>query len=247
MRLAVAVVLISMTNPLSAAEPKTAIEFAQKAFRSGASPLMRWGIKSAPVEGDGPIRTWRAHYCVADSERAAFNELPLKMAVYCQQGGGTMVELGRCEVQSGQGPATWFTATMGNAAGCGPYNDATEMVVHEVNHDALSSTDAQVAWMTLGIKSTQERSFRQASAQRQTLVAEAERLRRDETALKTKGTQVCKAQSGGEFLGFVEDVSGNRIKVLVSAFYYGDVRNGRRSPKFAQEYIWSDVSEWRLC
>lgn len=245
--LPIVVLWTAMVSVIAAAEPRTAIEFAQKAFRSGASPLLRWGIKSAPIEERGPIKTWRAHYCVADSEQTAFNELPLKMAMYCKKGGGEMVDVGRCEMGSANGPAIWFTATMGNAGGCGPFSDATEMVVHEVNPAALGTAEAEVAWMGLGIKSAHERAFRQASAQRQAVVAEEERLRRDASDLKTKGTQICKAQSGGEFLGFVEEVSGNKIKVLVSAFYYGDVRNGRRSPQFTQQYIWSDFFEWHLC
>lgn len=249
---------------LGAEEVPPAIAFAKKSFKTAQSPLMRWGVKGDKVEGQGPMFKWSASTCPTASDAPRFEGLPAALGEYCHRNGGKMeMPEGRCWQPTVGGEATWFVFKFERLPPCGGNVSlsgagkapAYQLQVYELHPSAVGTSGSDLEWASVGIKTDQQvRSERNRTRQAMASVAtlkeqqEKERIAVELTRLKTKGTQVCKKQGEGTFLGFVEDVSGDRIKVLVTAHFWGDLRTGMRDNNYrGQEYIWSDAIEWRLC
>lgn len=263
-----AIAATSLPVPVDSAEPEAppAIKFARKSFKSAESPLMRWSIKGDKVEGAGPLYRWSANTCPMASDESRFRVLPDALADYCRRNGGQMdlkglahVMEGRCWQTANGREATWFAFSLTiNHCVASEVSTSTRytLAVAELNPAAVGTPGSDMAWAEAGLKTDQqvlsERS-RNATAIANTEAflqqQEQARVAAEAPRLKTKGTQVCKRlpDNGGTFLGYVEDASGDRIKVLVTQHYWGEPGVMRDTSYRGQEYVWSNLSEWYLC
>lgn len=262
-RLLLAIPLLALASGAHSNDVDTspAIRFAQKSFKSAQSPLMRWGIKGDKVEGTGPLRRWSASTCPTASDAPRFEDLPSVLADYCKHNNGRMAE-DRCwQTESGR-EATWFAFRFERLPPCGGNISISgagkaptyQLLVAELHPSAVGTPGSDLEWMQAGFKSDQQvlserRRAVTAAAHTQAFLQqqEQERVAAEAPRLKTKGTQVCKRQNSGTYLGFVEDASGDRIKVLITAHYWGEPGTQRDNNYRGQEYTWSDISEWYPC
>lgn len=255
--LIVALILTLVPLSATASETQTAIEFAQTHFRAAKNPVYGLFRRKKPlIERHGAVTVLKMQSCVAPSESMAFRDLPSRLTQFCQESGGTdlLDQSGRnlCELESNDGPGLWFSAQLNQLGSCGPAGvssaQSLELVLYELDIDQVGTVSADVDWMSLGFKPARARAFKQRSEAAAKQATEQFRVENQEPAIKTKGSQVCQPKkAGGEFVGFVEDVSGNRIKVLVAAYYYDSLKIGTRDTSFTQQYVWSNFEEWRLC
>lgn len=189
------------------------------------------------------------------------DDLSAELDRFCTRNGGS-IERQRCWRSAGTEQAIWFSYTwefpLIERRDSLP---SVRFVVYELDPSRLGEPGADEEWTRVGLNSAAElRAKREqaaaAAAAERAAKAEAEhariateqaRLAVEAPQKKIKGTQVCKRQDNGTFLGYVEDASGDRIKVLVTAHFWGEPGVMRDTNYRGQEYVWSDVSEWRLC
>jgi hypothetical protein len=259
-----AALFLTSAAAIAADSAGPAIGFARRTFRSAQSPLMRWAVDGDEIEGTAPLLKWSASTCPTSSDAPRFEAIPEALENYCHKNGGRMDRReGRCWQVESDKEATWFAFRFERQPPCGGNVSLSGagkspryfLEVVELHPSAVGTPGTDLKWPTFGVKTDQQakselnrEAHALASVEAVYRQQEAERLAGESAQLKTKGTQVCKPQGQGTFLGFVEDVSGERIKVLVTAHFWGDPKSGQRDPSFVrQEYTWSDVTEWRLC
>lgn len=68
----------------------------------------------------------------------------------------------------------------------------------------------------------------------------------DRPLLQTKGTKVCKDESNLRRVGFIEDFTDNKIKILTHSIYYRSNPDMKPSG-FRQEVIWDYYENWTVC
>lgn len=251
--LLLAAFLATLPLPANPAEPEPppAIRFARKSFKSAESPLMRWSIKGDKVEGTAPLFRWSASTCPMSGDAPRFEDLPGLLADYCKRNGGRMVDQRCWQTENGR-EATWFAFKVEKGP-CGGHI-AYGLSVAELHPSAVGTASFDMEWAQAGFKPDQQvlserKRAASATANTATFLHQQEQARITAEApwLKTKGTQVCRHQNNGTFLGYVEDAAGDRIKVLVTQHFWGKPGEMRDNNYRGQEYIWSDLSEWRLC
>lgn len=94
-----------------------------------------------------------------------------------------------------------------------------------------------------------DRSLTLAHEIRDAFAREHERLRekeRQHVALRTRGTRICKDLDNNRYIGFVDDVSGDRIRILVN-FAVNRYAPTLAVGNFQPQVLWDDPDTWWPC
>lgn len=189
------------------------------------------------------------------------DDLSAELDGFCTRNGGS-VGRQRCWRSMGAEQAIWFSYTW--EFPLIEHRDSVpsvRFVVYELDPSRLGEPGADEEWTRVGLNSAGElRAKREqvvaaiaaeraakAEAEQARIATEQARLVAEAPRKKIKGTQVCKRQDNGTFLGYIEESSGDRIKVLVTEHFWGEPGVKHDTNYRGQEYVWSDLSEWRLC
>lgn len=261
--LLLAVTAMALASVAASADSGTtpAIDFVRGVYQRVATKTTNLPPDGKTVTGQ--MSSWSAtssHRKIKVLNRIV-DDLSAELDRFCTRNGGS-IERQRCWRSAGTEQAIWFSYTwefpLIERRDSLP---SVRFVVYELDPSRLGEPGADEEWTRVGLNSAAElRAKREqaaaAAAAERAAKAEAEhariateqaRLAVEAPQKKIKGTQVCKRQDNGTFLGYVEDASGDRIKVLVTAHFWGEPGVMRDTNYRGQEYVWSGVSEWRLC
>lgn len=264
-----------MLSPLIAApaerDATSAVGLAQSVYVSAESARVRVNTDGDALEESGPMRVWSGSLSCRKTELLAkfMVELNDRLVAFCASHGGRM-NGNRCWRNKEGVTASWFAHTW-KPLECNGSSQTIQYLVYEIDPVRHADPGADAEWARVGQETDQQiraqrdkvvanaAAARAAKAEEERARAAAERawIASEAPRKKIKGTQICKQDTHNPFLdeknqvvfrGYVEEVSGDRIKVLVTGRYWGAPGSGNRDPNYrGQEYTWSNVDEWYLC
>jgi hypothetical protein len=194
----------------------------------------------------GTYRTKSQNFCPTSAE--SLNRVTKSFAELCAAKAGRYD--GRFCAQPGNPDKVVFLTALERAGNC------MRLTVSEPNGDATAPQ--WVALTTeLGYKTTAQRqqeaeaaAASRAAFQRIVASAKAEqervRLETELPMMKKRGAKVCTANAGNTFVGFVEDWSDEKLKILIVEAFRTNVPSMKLNLG-ASNVTWASPEEWRLC
>lgn len=233
----------------------SAIEKAYTELRSAANPISRLTrrIKASSIQ-NGPLMSWHHSVCMVSEEIGRHDSIRYRMEQFCQNKGGEVIESAvrgwqQCEVERSGDKFVWYAFAARRDGVCSP-SGLTEFLlhVHEAPQDSLTDPEVQEKWRAMRVSTSTELASLRETERREEAARQLARVERERDQLARKGVRVCQPVSRTRFLqGFVEDVEGGRIKVLVVGHSYSKESAVVDEDRFQQRHTWANMVEWELC
>jgi len=223
-------------------EDKSAIEFSERLVKGMVNKLDKLvtplGAKKTVTEN---YRSYHnSFFPIAGGEQGVLASL----SSYCFKAGGSFRQ-GACE--NDQGDLLFYAKVeyTGTYAG----NRETTMTVIE---PVQSNTPGFMAKAReLGYRTAEEEYARRQKQGQEALARYEEELRqKDQNAQAIldsgRGTRICRVDGPYVYIGYVDDISGNNIKILVQNMYLESAPNIRPGG-FKSHVVWGAARDWAPC
>ena len=245
---AAALAACTTSRPLpDAAHADSLIDYLQ-ALRRETSTLLDTVVAATttPTQETAEYRAWSDHWCPRHTEVHSTEDVIRKVSLVCSQRGGTYVEP-YC-MQAGTPERVLFFARFRHGIDlCQGVAATVAVEVVEPKSGMTQSAPYLNRLRGYGYRSGGDQAG-DALAALNAQEAERARLARELPRLRTRGTRVCRQQDDTLFAGFVEDVSGPKIRITVNdAYYTAGLAKGTRNPNYRPETIWDQPERWTVC
>jgi len=232
-----------------AAQVGSLIAYVQ-ALRRETSTLLDTVVAAttASTQETAEYSAWGDHWCPRHVDVQSTDDVLRKVGTYCARLGGTFQEP-YCTQTTAPDRVLFFAKFQRGIDLCQGVAATVSIQIVEPKPGMLQSAAYVDRLRTYGYRTGDDRA-REAIAAQRVVAAEQARLARELPLLQTRGTRVCQKQAGLIFLGFVEDISGTKIKISIQETYFGTGRGkelGMRNPNFRAETVWDQPDHWYVC
>jgi hypothetical protein len=237
----------SMAPLPEAAKSDSAIAYLQAlAFASEADVVRSLGVNKGRIMEQPWGASFEMTWCPSTEELPGLPGVVHDMAAYCTAHGGTLN--GRFCQRASDADQVLFTFHIQDKGICRP-GVALHVLLEEPQEDRISDPRYTQHLSEEGFRTQLERrEAAEKAASKARIGAEFDRQRAiaEAPAMHRRGTEICKVAANIRFIGAIDAVEGDRIRVLInSAELIGNP--GIAPGGFQPGVSWEDVALWHPC
>lgn len=202
-----------------------------------------------PGQDHADYTSWGSNWCPRHEAVHSVQDVKREISRFCQKAGGVYNDA-FCRRASGNDEVLFYAAVLpeGN---CQQVANPVGVKIIEPKAGKTTSPEYLAVLHRVGYRTQGDIAVASAEHQRD-VQREQERITRELPLLRTRGTRVCnRQQAGTTFVGFVEDVSGEKIRISVQAAYYTNLLGIQGASSKADNYqpqmVWDMPEHWSVC
>jgi hypothetical protein len=219
-------------------------------LRQTTSTLLDKVVVALPNAGVDHLdyTSWTGDWCPRHERVHSVDDVQGEISRYCRNAGG-IYNNAFCQRATDHDEVLFYAEVL-REGNCQQVANPVGVHIIEPKSGKIRSRSYLAALHQVGYLTDAEMVAANAAILRE-LQAEQDRAARELPRLRTRGTRVCKKEPAITFVGFVEDVSGPKIRINIQTAYYNALSNGQglssRAENYQPQMVWDMPENWRVC